>query len=126
MNENVDLFIIEDCQDMREILVRVFQGSGVTLNTFSTAEEALVAFKDRACKVILTDLNLPGMSGDELAARVRLLCPKTIIFAMTGNHNFGEEVKFRFDKVFNKPFILSQVLGHIVRAVHEPCDSACQ
>src|SRR4029079_3271628 len=58
--------VVDDDQSMSRMLSRVLTSAGFTVKSFTSAEEFLHArgFTDSACLIL--DMNLPGMSGDEL------------------------------------------------------------
>ena len=58
--------VVDDDQSMSRMLSRVLTSAGFTVKSFTSAEEFLDSrgFTDSACLIL--DMNLPGMSGDEL------------------------------------------------------------
>ncbi len=65
-----DILVVEDNRDMREFICRVLAQDGST----RTAEDglaALEAIKERVPDLILTDMMMPHMTGDELLATLR-------------------------------------------------------
>lgn len=68
--------IVEDSDEDYALLQRVFKGHG-PLRRWADAESALAAFEGGAIfdelTTLLVDLNLPGIDGFELIARVRAL-----------------------------------------------------
>ena len=58
--------VVDDDQSMSRMLSRVLTSAGFTVKSFTSAEELLDSrgFTDSACLIL--DMNLPGMSGDEL------------------------------------------------------------
>ena len=63
--------VVDDDQSMSRMLSRVLTSAGFTVKSFTSAEEFLDSrgFTDSACLIL--DMNLPGMSGDELLDKVR-------------------------------------------------------
>ena len=63
--------IIEDYDDSREVFVECLRIGGFDVVGFACAEDALASFVGRPPDAVVTDLTLPGMSGEEFALRLR-------------------------------------------------------
>jgi CheY-like chemotaxis protein len=63
--------IVEDYDDSREIFAECLRDCGFEVAGFARAEDALASFVGRAPDAIVTDLTLPGMSGEEFALHLR-------------------------------------------------------
>lgn len=72
------LLIVDDEAPLLDLLKRYLERLGYEVDTALTPEDALARFeanpKGYAC--VLTDLTLPGMSGEELVERMRRKNPK--------------------------------------------------
>lgn len=100
----VRVLVIDDDADSREVTAAFLRSSGFVVDEFETAEEALA----RAIGVdaVVTDITLPGMSGYELASRLRA-DPRTsgvILYALSGRSDASPEQARLFDRIVVKPF----------------------
>ena len=77
--------IIEDLREIREGLSALINGTTGfrCVAGYGTMEFALARIEKEKPDIILTDLGLPGMSGVEGIARLRLIFPETPIIALT-------------------------------------------
>jgi DNA-binding response OmpR family regulator len=78
------VLVVED-----EATVRQFLGMGLSRQghrpvLVGDAGEALTAFEKEPFDVVLTDLGLPGVSGEEIARRVTKRSPQTPVVLLTG------------------------------------------
>jgi len=75
----IQVGIIEDEKQIRESLQLLINGSeGFScVHSFSNAEDAVAALPDLSLDVVLTDINLPGMTGIECIAMIKDKCPAT-------------------------------------------------
>ena len=78
--------IIEDNREFARTIETFFNrpGSGVKcIAVYTTAEDALERLPDARPDVIMVDINLPGMSGIECIARIKLQHPEVISIILT-------------------------------------------
>jgi len=101
--------------DDREILslIREIVGcfSNVEVECFHSPQEALAAFESRpgAFQLVITDLEMPEMSGIELCHHLRALTPSLKILLSTGSELLSDEeaVEVGFCGLLRKPFTLA-------------------
>lgn len=60
------ILIVDDNGDAREMLREVMLNLGFSVDVVADAREALVACDDRHYDVVICDLKMPNMEGDEL------------------------------------------------------------
>ena len=65
------ILIVEDEPVMSWALAEGLTDDGFTIDTFGRAEDAWAWLQDRRSDLVITDLRLPGMSGLELARKLR-------------------------------------------------------
>ncbi|MGH2735353.1 MAG: PAS domain S-box protein [Actinomycetota bacterium] len=85
------VLVVEDDRDLRALLGIVLSDV-FSVTTVGTGEEALEALASRAFDCVVTDKNLPGLSGTELASRLRSDPARRHIPVMmlTGDERDGE------------------------------------
>lgn len=65
------LLVVDDSAINRALLDHMLAHAGYTVRTASNGEEALAAVKDELPETILLDVQMPGMSGYEVCARLK-------------------------------------------------------
>ena len=118
------VLLVEDGDDLRAVADRILTAAGYTVLTAADGPGALTAAAahEGPIDLLLTDLVMPVMTGDEVAARVRRLRPDIAVLLMSG---YAEPVLgpdgavLAVDPVLNKPFTRAQLL-HAVRDVLDP------
>jgi DNA-binding NtrC family response regulator len=64
------IMVVDDDDDMRRELARIFQKRGYQVTACRGADEAFELLKTQDCDVVVTDLNMKGMNGVDLCDRV--------------------------------------------------------
>ena len=116
------LVVIDDDDLSREVLAMIAAEAGFTPQAFPSGEEALVWLRDLANPplAVLTDMQMPGISGPELAVWLREVCgSKTTLVAMSGSR-VADEAVVQFDHFLLKPFSADQLKAACTRVGTEP------
>jgi|HubBroStandDraft_6_1064221.scaffolds.fasta_scaffold01186_10 PAS domain S-box-containing protein len=81
------LLIIDDEESIREIVEEGLSARGMKVETAGSSEEALSRLASHSYDVLLCDMNLPGLPGDELFRRLRAQAGKSMphFVFMTGD-----------------------------------------
>ena len=61
----------------------------------NSALDALLIMSDRKVDVVVTDIRMPEMGGEELIQQIHQAYPKTIAIALSGQCSTSESVKIR-------------------------------
>lgn len=104
--DRVRVLVVEDSEDQAQLLREYFERAGCAVTTVESAEQALVAYRDGAPHLSVIDLNLPGMNGWELAAKVKSgsLSKAIAITSVLDPSDFPPA-----DGILPKPFTKAQV-----------------
>lgn len=79
-----NVLLVDDEQNILLTYRTILERGGHRVATASTAEEAVKTFDSEGADVIVTDMNMPGMSGIELVKLIRHKSPGAEIIVMTG------------------------------------------
>ncbi len=86
------ILVVDDDEAVRETLVMVLRSEGYDVNTAMHGFDALLQIKRTLPSVLISDLNMPQMSGFELLSVVRRRFPKISVIAMSGAYHSGDAV----------------------------------
>lgn len=80
------VLLVDDEQAIRRLLARILVRSGYTVLQAEDGADALRVADDHRAPIdlVLTDLVMPGMTGVEVAIRLRLLWPSLRVVYMSG------------------------------------------
>jgi CheY-like chemotaxis protein len=92
LNSSVKLLVVDDEPETRSLMSQIFHRIGHTVRAAQDGFSALDEIRNDVPDVILSDLNMPGMSGFELLSVVRRRFPGIQVIAMSGAFS-GESVQ---------------------------------
>jgi CheY-like chemotaxis protein len=75
MNTLPRVLVVDDDPVIGQSFDRVLSGKGYAVITASNGEEALRKLKDESYDVVFADIKMPGMSGLEVAERIKASQP---------------------------------------------------
>jgi CheY-like chemotaxis protein len=110
------IMVVDDEEGIREILSAALSSMGYEVVTANSGGEALNLFLKSSFALVLTDLEMPGMDGWNLASRIKNRSPNIPVVVMTGQpqEDVMERIKGNsFNAAIFKPFRLEQVLKMI-------------
>ncbi|MCC7490781.1 MAG: sigma-54-dependent Fis family transcriptional regulator [Fimbriimonadaceae bacterium] len=87
------LLLVDDEEDIRITMRAVLKRAGYNVTAVSGGEAALQAVREHRFPVVITDLRMPGMTGDELVQRLRAEYDEVGIVVMTGHGSVDHAVE---------------------------------
>jgi CheY-like chemotaxis protein len=70
-SEMTDIIVVDDNQVLLSVIAEIFKECSYTVRTATNGFAALAQIRRKVPRVLLSDLNMPGMSGFELLSVVR-------------------------------------------------------
>jgi CheY-like chemotaxis protein len=89
-DSSTSLLIVDDEATIRSMISQVLTGIGYRVRSAEDGVSALAEIRNQLPDIILSDLNMPGMSGFDLISVVRRTYPSIQVIAMSGAFS-GEE-----------------------------------
>jgi len=87
-----EILVVDDDSAIRDSLALVLQSGGYEVTTATNGFDALLQLKRRLPAIVLSDLNMPQMSGFEFLSVVRRRFPQISAIAMSGAYHSGDAV----------------------------------
>jgi CheY-like chemotaxis protein len=79
-----DVLVIDDEAAVNNNIRKILTKKGFTVDQAMTKEEALQSIRQKAYRLVLLDLKIPGVQGLELLQAVRQKSPETLVIIITG------------------------------------------
>ena len=111
------ILVVEDNQQLLHVITEMLRLLGHEAHAYASAEEALDVVDTMEFDMLLTDINLPDMSGIDFAAAVVEKKPSVrVVFASGYGYLVSEKLSFRFT-LLNKPYNFAQLQHSLKDAV---------
>jgi DNA-binding NtrC family response regulator len=122
MEEPPRALVVDDESVLLEVLRTALRSRGWEVTCATTAGDGLAAFRDEPPDVVVTDKNLPGVSGVDLVRELRRLDPAVGIVMITGwgtAESARETLNLGVDDYIEKPFEDVFQVEAVLRQVRE-------
>lgn len=115
MNENINILIVEDDNSINELLYKLMLKNGYNVVQAYSGTEAMLHLKSTDFQLVLLDLMLPGITGEELIGNIRKISemPVIVISAKIDKRNKVELLNLGADDYITKPFDIEEVSARI-------------
>jgi diguanylate cyclase (GGDEF)-like protein len=115
------VLIIDDDQQVRGLLSAFLCGS-YDCSQAESAEQALLALKESQFDLVISDINMGGMSGLDLVPRVHSISPDCVVLIVSGENSIETAIAAMragaFDYIM-KPFNMSHLEAAVERALKQ-------
>jgi CheY-like chemotaxis protein len=124
---NETILVVDDEPEIVEILSQMLEELGYDVQSAQGSEEALGLFKrdPHGIDLILTDMTMPGLTGEELAIRTMAIRPGMPVILCTG---FSKEMTAERVRVLGiqgfltKPLTLEELAGTVRKVLDQSMD----
>lgn len=116
------VLIVDDELDVLELCKRILEGKGYRVRTASSGYEAIDIAKYEDFDLLLTDNQMPGITGLEIAKTLKQTDPNVICVTMTGFSTIDiviEALKIDIDEFVMKPFTPNELGMAISKALEK-------
>ena len=108
------IMVIEDEEPVRNILSAILKKGGHEVETAPDGMQGIEAFKEKEFDLVFTDLGMPGMSGWQVAEKIKSINGRIPVILITGwdiKQETAENEDNWVDLIIHKPFEMDQVLN---------------
>jgi len=82
--DRCDILVVDDEEPIQKLLKRTLSKMGYKVDTASDGEEGLKLFREHSYELVLVDLNMPKLSGEQLLREIKKISPTTEVIVITG------------------------------------------
>ena len=109
------ILVVEDDPDINRLLCKILQNNGYDVRPAFSGSEAMLWAEKYEYDLVLLDLMLPGLSGEEFIARIRgqRTMPILVLSAKVGVEDRVNVLRLGADDFIPKPFDNNEVLARV-------------
>lgn len=108
-----DILIVEDDNDINELLSGILKRHNYNTRSAYSGSEAMLCLEMFKYDIILLDLMLPGICGEEIIKKIRELDKGVPIIVISAKDNKVEVLRMGADDFISKPFDIEEVIARI-------------
>lgn len=115
MKKEIQILVVEDDNDINQLLSNIIKKCGYLPQSAFSGTEALIYLERKEWDMILLDLMLPGITGDELIQKIRETSsvPILVISAKSEQQSKISSLRNGADDFISKPFDIEEVSARI-------------
>lgn len=115
MTDTPHILVVEDDADINRLLCKILESQGYDVRPAFSGSEAMLWAEKYDYDLVLLDLMLPGLTGEEFIARIRgrRTMPIIVLSAKVGVEARVHVLKLGADDFIPKPFDNSEVLARV-------------
>lgn len=115
MDNNINILVVEDDLDINNLLFKILIKEGYNIRSAYSGTEARMCMEQYEYHLILLDLMLPGISGEEIIKHIRKIktMPIIVISAKAEQDVKVETLRLGADDFISKPFDTNEVIARV-------------
>lgn len=118
--DNICVLLVDDEEELVSTLCERLEIRGMTARFATNGQKALAMLESDSYDVVVVDLKMPGLSGEELLDSIKMLHPNLPVIMMTG-HGSGTEQEYENPKgafgFLPKPIGINELVEKMQEAV---------
>src|SRR5512136_1832319 len=118
----VRILVVDDEDYMREVVRQALENADFVVDEAADGKTALSMLRQYPYNVIITDLRMPGLTGEAILEEALSLFPETIVIVMTGFGNIQSAVEAIRKGAYDylpKPFQLPELVLRVEKGIEE-------
>ncbi len=122
MNDSSPVFLIDDDKDLLRATKQTLELAGFNVSAFSAATDALAALDPGFAGVVVSDIRMPQMDGQQLFARIKGFDGDLPVILVTGHGDIPMAVQAIQDGAYDfiaKPFATDRLVQSVRRAAEK-------
>lgn len=115
MDKSLEILVVEDENDINKLLCSILDNKGYIAKSAFSGSEALMCVENKNWDMILLDLMIPGISGEEVILKMREItkAPIIVVSAKTSKKSKLELLEKGADDFICKPFDPDELIARI-------------
>lgn len=118
--QDIKILVVDDEDYMREVVRSALEGASFKVDEAADGKTALSMLRQYPYNVIITDLRMPGITGETILEEALSLFPETIVIIMTGDGSIRSAVDATRRGAYDyleKPFQLEELVMRVEKGI---------
>lgn len=123
-NENKNILVVDDEPKILEVVSALLESKGFRVLQADNGQTALDLFNHQNITLVILDLMMPGLSGEEVCAQIRKKSrvPIIMLTAKIEEENIVQGLELGADDYITKPFGLKELYARVEALLRRTCD----
>jgi two-component system OmpR family response regulator len=116
MGEEIKVLVVDDEERFRSTLAKLLASHGMTVSGAGSGAEALEILRREPHDIVLLDVKMPGMSGQQTLPEIKKIDPDIEVIILTGHASVdiaAEMMAHGGSDYLLKPYPMDELLGII-------------
>ena len=119
-NNRQSILVVDDEEIIRELLTEVLEDYQISIAT--DGQEAIDKISDKQFDLVITDLRMPNVSGEEVVKYARETSPETRVIVISGYSSLqtvSQSITHGACAFLSKPFSIKELIQTVENALAE-------
>jgi DNA-binding NtrC family response regulator len=116
MDDALRVLLVDDEESYLETAAKIFRRKGVDVELCSIGKDVIAILKEKKCQVVVLDLKMPGMTGQEVLREIKGSLPAVQVIILTGHATSDDAAVCLTSGAFDfliKPVEMSHLMDRI-------------
>lgn len=121
MDNALRVLLVDDEESYLETAAKIFRRKGIEVELCSIGKDVVALLKEKKCQVVVLDLKMPGMTGQEVLREIKGSLPAVQVIILTGHATSDDAAVCLTSGAFDfliKPVEMSHLMDR-VRTAYE-------
>lgn len=119
MDDTLRVLLVDDEESYLETAAKIFKRKGVDVELCFIGRDVVGILKEKKCQVVVLDLKMPGMTGQEVLREIKSSLPAVQVIILTGHATSDDAAVCLTSGAFDfliKPVEMSHLLDRVKMA----------
>lgn len=85
MEDTLRVLLVDDEEDYLQTAAKIFRRKGINAEVCSVGRDVVALLQEKQCQVVVLDLKMPGMAGQEILREIKANLPFVQVIILTGH-----------------------------------------
>jgi len=85
MDDTMRVLLVDDEESYLQTAAKIFRRKGIETELCSIGRDVVALLKEKQCQVVVLDLKMPGMTGQEVLREIKGNLPAVQVIILTGH-----------------------------------------